>query len=348
MLDVEAGKPIQPDSIFRIYSLTKPITAVALMMLIEEGALKLDDPIAHYFPALGQMKVYSNNAEGRSTFKEMEQEISIWHLLTHTSGLGYGFGVDEHPVEQMYQEAGFYSDIVSLQVSLEEMILKIADLPLAAQPGSYWRYSIAYDAIGHLIEVVTDKSFDVFLKERIFDPLGMMDTGFFVPEEKQDRFGPMYSSPEEGEISAVDERDNSPFLDSEIAPSGGAGLVSTMSDYSFFLDLLANGGKFDDRRLLSQDTIKQMTSNQLTGEQFPVRFDDHWPGMGHGLGVGVHRDDEPEEGWPAGTFGWLGVSGTRAWIYPKESASVIAMPQARFYFEPGEVFQKLAYKVISS
>ncbi|HZD11670.1 MAG TPA: serine hydrolase domain-containing protein [Candidatus Binatia bacterium] len=346
MLDIEAGKPLQPDSIFRIYSLTKPITAVALLMLIEEGSLELDDPISKYFPKLGQVKVYSSSAEGESTFEEIEREITIWHLLTHTSGLAYGYGVDAHPVEKMYQAAGFFSDIVTLQMSLEEITLKLADLPLAAQPETVWRYSIAYDLIGHLIQVITDKPFDVFLQERIFEPLEMIDTGFFVPEEKQQRFGAMYSRPEEGQISVVDKPGDSPFLDPDIAPSGGVGLVSTMSDYAHFLTMLINGGQWGHVRLVARDTVRQMTSNHLTGGQFPVRFGHPWPGMGYGLGVGVQTEHLPEAGWPAGTFGWIGISGVRAWVFPKESASIIAMPQARFYFEPADAFQKLAYEAI--
>jgi CubicO group peptidase (beta-lactamase class C family) len=186
----------------------------------------------------------------------------------------------------------------------------------------------------------------VFLKERIFEPLDMLDTGFYVPEGKLDRFGPMYSGPEEGEISVIDKNDDSPFLDPGVAPSGGTGLVSTMSDFSHFLDLLASGGRRGNVRLLAQDTVEQMTTNQLTGEQFPVRFDDPWPGMGYGLGVGVQTDHVPKEGWPAGVFGWIGISGTIAWVFPKESISVIAMPQARFYFDPADDFKRLVYETI--
>jgi CubicO group peptidase (beta-lactamase class C family) len=348
MLDVEAGKPVQSDSIFRIYSLTKPITAVALLMLIEEGALNLDDPISRYFPALGQMKVYSNNAEGKSVYKEFEREITIWHLLTHTSGLAYGYGMDDHPVERMYQEVGFFSKIVTLQMSLRELVDQVAELPLAFQPGASWRYGIGYDIIGHLIEKIAGKPFDVFLKERIFEPLGMVDTSFFLPREKQDRFGAMYSNPQEEEISVLDKPDNSPFLNPDIAPSGGVGLVSTLRDYARFLALLTNEGRWGGVQLLSRDTVKKMASNQLAGGQFPVRFVDHWPGLGHGLGVGVQRDHSPEKGWPAGTFGWLGVSGTWAWTFPGESVSIIAMPQAWYYWDPGYTFQKLVYEEISS
>ena len=345
MLDIEAGKPLQPDSIFRIYSLTKPITAFALMMLIEEGNLKLDDPISRYFPELGQMKVYSGNLEGEPTFEESEQEITIWHLLTHTSGLAYSYGVDDHPVEKMYQGAGFVNDKAMWQMSLEEMILTLADLPLATQPGVEWRYSLANDVIGHLIQVVTDKPLESFLQESVFEPLEMADTGFFVPDEKRERFGPMYSTPQEGEISVVDSGTDSPYLDPDVAPSGGAGLVSTMSDYSHFLTCLANGGEWRDVRLLSRNTIRKMTSNQLTDKHLPI-FSEPWSGLGYGLGVGVEVAHLPDQGLPAGTYGWQGGSGVSAWISPKESISTLVMSQAMFYLEPANAFQKLVYEAI--
>ena len=346
MLDLEAGKPVQPDSIFRIYSLTKPITSVALMMLIEEGHLALEDPISAYIPELRDMKVYSSSADAEATTVAAERDITIWHLLTHTSGLGYGFGVYDDPLEDIYREAGILSEIVTLQTSLPEMIGKLAGLPLANQPGAAWRYGLSHDVIGYLIQLISGQPLDVFLKERIFEPLDMPDTGFYVPDEKRDRFGPLYSGPEEGEISVIDKNDDSPFLDPGVAPSGGTGLVSTMSDFSHILVMLANGGRWGNVRVLAQDTVEQMTTNQLTGEQFPVRFDDPWPGMGFGLGVGVQTDHLPKEGWPAGAFGWIGVSGTIAWVFPKESVSVIAMPQASFYFDPANDFRKLVYDAI--
>jgi CubicO group peptidase (beta-lactamase class C family) len=346
MLDLEAGKPVQPDSIFRIYSLTKPITSVALMMLIEEGHLALEDPISAYIPELRDMKVHLSAADAEASPVEAERDITIWHLLTHTSGLGYGFGAYDDLVEEIYREAEILNEIFTLQTSLPEMVRRLAGLPLANQPGAAWRYGLAHDVIGYLIQLISGQPFDVFLKERIFEPLDMLDTGFYVPEGKLDRFGPMYSGPEEGEISVIDKNDDSPFLDPGVAPSGGTGLVSTMSDFSHFLDMLASGGRRGNVRLLAQDTVEQMTTNQLTGEQFPVRFDDPWPGMGYGLGVGVQTDHVPKEGWPAGVFGWIGISGTIAWVFPKESISVIAMPQARFYFDPADDFKRLVYETI--
>jgi CubicO group peptidase (beta-lactamase class C family) len=330
MLDLEAGKPVQPDSIFRIYSLTKPITSVALMMLIEEGHLALEDPISAYIPELRDMKVHLSAADAEASPVEAERDITIWHLLTHTSGLGYGFGAYDDLVEEIYREAEILNEIFTLQTSLPEMVRRLAGLPLANQPGAAWRYGLAHDVIGYLIQLISGQPFDVFLKERIFEPLDMLDTGFYVPEGKL----------------VIDKNDDSPFLDPGVAPSGGTGLVSTMSDFSHFLDMLANGGRRGDVRVLAQDTVEQMTTNQLTGEQFPVRFDDPWPGMGYGLGVGVQTDHVPKEGWPAGVFGWIGISGTIAWVFPKESISVIAMPQARFYFDPADDFKKLVYETI--
>ncbi len=346
MLDIEARKPVQPDSIFRIYSLTKPITSVALLMLVEEGHLTLEDPISAYIPELRDMKVYSSAADAEASLVEAERDITIWHLLTHTSGLCYGSETIDEPIEDMYREAKIQSEIKTLQMSLAEMIGKLASLPLATQPGVTWRYSLSHDVIGYLIQLISGQPFDVFLKERIFEPLDMPDTGFYVREDQRDRFGPMYSGPEEGEISIIDKNDDSPFLDPGIAPSGGGGLVSTMSDYSHFLNLLANGGRWGNVRLLAQDTVEQMTTNQLTGDLFPVRFSDPWPGMGYGLGVGVQVDHVPQDGWPAGVFGWIGVGGTVAWIFPEQSVSVLAMPQAGFYWDAADACRKMVYEAI--
>lgn len=345
-LDLEAGKPVKPDSIFRIYSLTKPITSAALMMLVEEGHLSLEDPISAYIPELKDMKVYLSTPDAEASLAEAEREISIWHLLTHTSGLGYGFGVYDDTVEDIYRQAEILSDIVTLQTSLPEMVRRLASLPLAHQPGSAWRYSLAYDVIGYLIQLISNQSLDVYLRERIFDPLDMPDTGFHVPQEKRERFGPMYNGPDEGEMSVVDKSDDSPFLDPDSAPSGGTGLVSTMSDYSHFLEMLNNRGSWTNVRVLAQETVEAMTTNQLTGEQFPVRTKEPWPGVGYGLGLGVQTDHAPNEGWPLGAYGWMGVSGVIAWVFPKESISILAMPQARFYFDPAHRFRELIYESI--
>jgi CubicO group peptidase (beta-lactamase class C family) len=350
--DIAANKPIQPNTIFRIYSLTKPITSVAAMMLYEEGRFDLHDPVAHWIPEFKNMKVFQRKSRGSVELRAPEKEITVWHLLTHTSGLCYGTFYTDSPVEDLYREAQFTSpsstlQVPTLQVSLSEMIQKLAALPLAAQPGATWRYSLAHDVIGYLITIISGKPFDVFLRERVFEPLDMEDTGFFVPQEKLERFGPLYSAPEESGLSVVDEVSTSPFVDPGAIPAGGAGLVSTMPDYLRFLMMLANGGELEGVRLLKPGTVTTMTSNQLTGKTFPIHFDGNpWPGMGYGLGVGVQVADASEYGWPPGVFGWLGLSGTAAWVYPREEMLVIAMAQAFRHYEAGDILTKMAYEAI--
>ncbi len=338
-LDEEAGKPIQPDSIFRIFSLTKPITSVALLMLINDGLVTLDDPISTYFPELRQMKVYAFDTQGNSTLEELQQEITIWHLLTHTSGLAYGIGIDDHPVEQMYIEAGLF------EIPLAEMIKKLAELPLANQPGAIWRYSISHDVIGHLSEILTDMPLDLFLQERLFQPLGMEDTGFFVPENKRKRFGPFYDTTAEGELMEVEPVNESLFLKADRVPSAGGGLVSTIGDYARFLALLTPEHE-SVPRLLSRDCVQEMTTNQLTGGQLPIRFADPWPGMGFGYGIGVQKDHRPESGWPAGTFGWFGSGCVHAWVFPQEAMFMITMNATAMHMEPGETLRTQVYEAI--
>jgi CubicO group peptidase (beta-lactamase class C family) len=344
--DIAANRPVQPNTIFRLYSLTKPITSVAALMLYEEGRFNFHDPVAYWIPQFKNLKVFQRNSDGSTELRALEKDITVWHLLTHTSGLCYGFFTDT-PVEDLYREAQFLSPIVTLQTPLSELIQKLAALPLDAQPETMWRYSLAHDVIGYLIEVISDQPFDVFLRERVFEPLGMQDTRFYVPQEKLERFGTLYSATEDSGLLVVDDTTTSPFVHPDAIPSGGAGLVSTMPDYSRFLMMLTNGGELEGVRLLKSSTVKMMTTNQLTGKTFPVRFNgDPWPGMGFGLGVGVQVADASQDGWPPGVFGWIGVSGTAAWVYPREEMLTIAMPQAFHNHEVGGILTKMAYEAI--
>jgi CubicO group peptidase (beta-lactamase class C family) len=344
--DLAANRPVQPDTIFRIYSLTKPITAVASLMLVEEGRFKLDDPVAHWIPAFKNLRVFAQNARGEVELRALETELTFWHLLTHTSGLCYGFFTDT-PVETMYKEAKLLSPIHLPRVPLPDLVTKIAALPLAFQPGAAWHYSLAHDVLGYLIEVISGQPFAVFLRERIFEPLGMYDTGFFVPLKKLDRFGPLYSAPEDDGLSIIDDVIGSQFVHSEVIPSGGGGLVSTMSDCLRFLLALANDGAFDDVRLLKSSTVKTMTTNQLTGPTFPIRFnDDEWSGMGFGLGLGVEVDDNTQDGMPPGVFGWIGVPGNAGWVNPHDEMLILVMANSFHYHEAGVTLRKMAYEAI--
>jgi CubicO group peptidase (beta-lactamase class C family) len=197
-LDLALDKPIQANSLFRIQSLTKPITAVASLILYDEGRFNLDDPVSKWIPEFKNFKVMQDNTNIDSELDDLEKEITIWHLLTHTSGLGYGFNQDStDPIDEIYRDAKMINSIGLLQLPLKEIIQKVVELPLAAQPGATWRYSLTYDVLGYLIGLISGKPLNVFLCEHIFEPLGMHDTSFVVPQGKIERFGPLYSGPGE-------------------------------------------------------------------------------------------------------------------------------------------------------
>jgi CubicO group peptidase (beta-lactamase class C family) len=329
-LDTNRGVPVQPDSLFRIYSLTKPIISVAALMLYEEGFFELDQPVYKWIPEFKNFRVWQESYSVNGATSTLETDITFWHLFTHTSGLGYGWGEPTDPVDKIYQEAQLinWTDL-RLHYPLPELVRRVSALPLRTQPGTMWHYSLSHDVIGYLIETISGKPCEAFLRERLFSPLGMLDTSFFVPPEKLARFGPLYSYSEQDGLTVFDAVATSPFIRTDVIPSGGAGLVSTMPDYYRFMSMLANGGILDGVRLLKQSTVTMMTTNQLRGSAFPVRFEDPWPGMGYGLGLGVQTMESKQ-------VGWIGISGTTAWWYPQEDMIVIALPQSLFNWEASD------------
>ena len=336
-INLALGSPVQSNSIFRVASLTKPITAVAALMLHDEGRFGLHDPVSRWIPELTDLKVYKGTLDTRYEFVELERELTFWHLLTHTAGFAYGVEPDD-PVADLYREAGFFSPIFALQVSLPEMIRRLVQLPLVGQPGEAFHYSISYDVLGYLIELISGKPFDVYLREHIFEPLGMIDTGFWVPESKRDRFGPLYSAPGESGIFSLDEPAAGPYGRPGTVPSGGGGLASTLPDYFRFLSMLLNGGELDGIRLLEPSTVKQMLTNQVKGG---VR-----PGQGYGFGVGLQVEDQRPGGLPQGVFGWGGGAGTGAWVYPAAGLITAIMYQAFAYSEPANRFRALTFAAL--
>lgn len=339
-LDVGMGMPIRSDSIFRIYSLTKPIISVAALMLYEDGLFSFDEPVSKWIPEFKNFRVWQESYSVNGATSALEKDITFWHLFTHTSGLGYGFGEPTDPIDKIYQDAQLIRPPLTFQYPLTEFVRRLSTLPLAAQPGSTWHYSLSHDVLGYLIEVISGKTCETFLRERLFTPLGMHDTSFFVPPEKVARFGPLYSYSEQDGLTIVDDVATSPFVRSEVVPSGGGGLVSSMPDYFRFMSMLANGGILDGVRVLKEHTITVMTTNQLSGSTFPVRFDDPWPGMGYGLGIGVQTLESHQ-------IGWIGISGTTAWWYPKEEMIVIALPQSLFDWEASDRLLELAREMIA-
>ena len=335
-LDISRGVPVQPDSLFRIYSLTKPVISVAALILYEAGLFDLNQPVHKWIPEFKNLRVWQKSYSVHGATSALETDITIWHLLTHTAGLGYGWGEPTDPIDKIYQEAKLISQFdLRLHYPLPELVQRICTLPLATQPGVRWHYSLSHDVLGYLIEVISGITCKAFLHERLFSPLGMLDTSFFVSPEKLTRFGPLYSYSEQDGLTVFDEVATSPFIRANVIPSGGGGLVSTMPDYYRFMSMLANGGILDGVRILKQATVKTMTTNQLSGSAFPVRFDDPWPGMGYGLGIGVQTLESRQ-------VGWIGISGTTAWWYPQKEMIVIALPQALFNWEASDRLLEMA------
>ena len=321
-------RPMTKDALFRIYSMSKPITAVAAMMLYEEGKFRLSDPVAKFVPELAELNVLVDGEE-----KPSEKTMTMQHLLTHTAGLSYGFNPRD-PVDQKYREARILA-----AADLDEFAERLATLPLAFEPGARWHYSVAVDVTGLVVQRLSGLSFDVFLKERIFDPLGMNDTFFNVPEEKWDRFLPNHSwnrAEEKLVQNPPPEDDNEEALASYRNTglfSGGGGLVSTTLDYARFAEMVLRGGELDGVRLLSPKTVAFMTANHLPaaisgggkGEdptgQSASRF-------GFGLGWGVNMDVVASGVLGSvGEYSWGGAAGTVFWVDPVEEMVVVGMIQ---------------------
>jgi CubicO group peptidase (beta-lactamase class C family) len=312
MMDKEADKPVGEDTIFRFYSMTKPVTSVAVMMLYEQGKIKLDDTVSKYAGPFKDLKVYDESG----TPVEPRREMTVRDLLRHTSGLTYGFFGDT-AVDRMYRESG----VLDRETSLDDMVDKLGKIPLLYQPGTRWHYSVSTDVLGHLVETVSGESLDVFFERRIFVPLGMEDTGFLVPQDKVDRFAVCYGPVPGKGLRVSDDPRKSEFLEKPGLLSGGGGLVSTVGDYLRFCRMLLNRGELDGTRLLRAETVEMMTKNQLPDSV-------SWNGQGFGLGFSVQVT---EGQYGAGEYGWGGAASTHFWIHPKHELIVIALSQLMPY-----------------
>jgi CubicO group peptidase (beta-lactamase class C family) len=309
MVDMKAQKAMQTDTIFRFYSMTKPVTSVAVMMLYEEGRLSLDDPVSKYLPEFEGLKVYADSGEHEDPVRPM----SVRDLLRHTSGLTYGY-FGNTAVDKMYRSR----NVLDRQSSLEDMANKLGEIPLLNQPGTKWHYSVSTDVLGYLVQKVSGQSLDVFFEERIFKPLEMKDTAFYVPRRKVDRFAVCYGPKAGGGLRVVDEPLTSRYLTKPALFSGGGGLVSTARDYMRFCRMLLDKGQLDGARLLKAETVKMMTSNQL-----PDGVTRGTSG-GFGLGFSVQTEDGKS---PIGEYGWGGIASTHFWISPKDELAVVALSQ---------------------
>ena len=327
--DLARGVPLAADSIVRMYSMTKPLATVAAMMLYEEGRFQLDDPIARVLPCFGSMRVFSGGGLGRFDTVPAERDITFRDLMTHTAGLTYGF-IDAHPVDAMYRANGI--DFQTSGAALGELVERAAALPLIAQPGRAWNYSIATDVLGHLVAVLSGQRFEEFLQRRVLEPLGMVDTGFFVPAEKLGRFAACYTPGRTGGLFLADDPPSSIFAAARPIASGGGGLCSTLADYLRFCRMLLHKGELDGVRLLGRKTVELMTVNHLGGDMAAMgmpRFSkSSYVGIGFGLGFSVMLDPAKAQilGSP-GEFAWGGAASTSFWIDPAEAMIVIMLTQ---------------------
>ena len=319
------GEPLDTDSIFRIYSMTKPVTGVAMMILHEEGKWRLDDPIAKYIPEWADLKVYAGDgSEGEGDELAVEDPASpmtMRHVMSHAGGLSYGFS--PHPVDQRYGAA----DIFDLEKPLQTMIDKLGEIPLMVHPGTQWIYSISVDVQGYLVEKLSGQSLADFFRDRIFEPLGMSDTAFYVPEEKIGRLASIHAADENGKLQPNPQMFGLLGTDATeppILPLGGAGLFSTAEDYARFAQMLANDGELNGERILAPRTVEMMRTNHLSPEAEATMT----PGLGFGMDFAVVLDSAAA-GEPSreGSYYWSGAAGTWFWIDPATDLVFVGMIQ---------------------
>lgn len=358
---VEDKTQIKYDSIYRIYSMTKPITSTAIMMLYERGLLRLEHEVARYLPEFKNIKVWDGGTVDKYNVRDPNQPILIRDLLTHTSGMTYGFMVG-HPVIKLYNTSGLASAKnmhTKEEMDLDEFSNIASSLPILFDPGTKWNYSISIDILGRIIEVITDKKLDVFLKENIFDPLSMVDTDFFVPKEKHHRFVDCYQelvSKNGNRLKRCYKAGEDIFSKKRNFLSGGGGLCSTLADYANFCQMILNEGFFQGNRLLSPITVRFMRENHLPENQTmrdmgddsftEVRYD------GAGFGIGFSNLIDPIKSFSPATVGsisWGGMASTFFWIDPKENLFSILLtqliPSGRYPIRPQA--QTLVYSAIN-
>jgi CubicO group peptidase (beta-lactamase class C family) len=359
MADIENKVPIEFDSIFRIASMTKPITVVAALMLYEEGKFSLDDLLSKFIPKAKDLKVFIKEEEGNLITEKLDRELTLLDLFTHTGGISYLADLT-HPVDKKF--AGLFQD--KNHKSLADAVNALFDVPLLFQPGTKWNYGLSIDILGYVIEILSGMPFDKFLRERIFNKLGMKDTGFFVPQEKRDRVVPVYTKDSKRRLIQVPENQQSFGVEKPRILSGGGGLVSTLSDYLKFTVMLLNNGRFKEIRLLKEETIRLMTSDYVISRDIPYVNEDSFgllpkhlvklmlevaEGTGFGLGVRIQLEDGA---FPAGCHGWGGAFSTDYLVDPKNNSVCIFLTQHFPNFSFTESYtttiRKLIYEGLSS
>ena len=326
--DLASGAPMKMDTIFRIFSMSKPITSTAMMILYEEGKWNPEAPIADYIPEFAHLKVFKGfDPSGKMILEDPDHPPTMRELMTHTAGFTYGF-TPHSPVDQMYRDAK-----VLESPNLQDMIDKLSKIPLLYQPGTRWVYSLSVDIQGYLVQKLSGMPLADFMREKIFEPLGMKDTGFYVTKDKWDRFATLYTTNKEGQlVPQTESLAGLDFSKPPTMPSGGGGLVSTAHDYLRFAQMLLNGGELDGVRILAPATVKLMTSNHLRPSlmsgQFRIGIQHIRPGFGYGYDLAVFTDpalaDNPVG---KGTFLWDGAAGTWFWDDPEYDIVFVGMIQ---------------------
>jgi CubicO group peptidase (beta-lactamase class C family) len=358
--DREGQTPLAPDTIYRIYSMTKPIICTALMILHEEGRFQLFDPVSKFLPAFGKVRVFAGTTASDAKTEELVRPMTIQHLFTHMAGLTYNF-LEDSPVGAMYLESGLMSDSSH---TLETIIAELARLPLAYQPGSHWHYSMSIDVLAHLIEVISGQPLQDFLQERFFKPLGMKDTAFAVPEDQQHRLSAMYGHPDVAthnfsqfvaawQAGQNQRRNVDRTYPASGAPNfarGGHGLFSTAADYMRFAQMLLNGGQLDGVRILGRKTVELMHTNHVPAHLLPYQIGPAGPASGYGFGLGsrvLQNVAESAVTGSVGEYGWAGAAKTYFWVDPQEALIGVFMSQYMISFDlPDKDFQVLAYQAM--
>jgi CubicO group peptidase (beta-lactamase class C family) len=321
--NVEEGIPMQRDHIFRIASMTKALTSVAVMMLQEEGLLKLDDPVAQFILEFGDARVLASaeQGEGEGATVPAKEPVTIRHLLTHTSGIGYSFVSPQ--ARALYSKAGIPDGANPADVTIGEKMRVLARQPLLHQPGEKWTYGLSTDLLGYLVEVVSGQSLAVFMQDRILAPLGMQDTFFFLPDAKADRLATLYTESPEKTIRPIPGNmtmGNFPVQGAKAYFSGGSGLVSTAQDYAVFLQMLLNGGEYGGKRILQESSVRQMTKNQI-GDLWQ---DENKFGLGFSIATDRGRGKTLRN---VGRYGWGGIYNTTYWVDPGHKVVAVLMTQ---------------------
>jgi len=322
--DSERGTPLTEDTIYRIYSMTKPVVGVALMTLFEEGRFQLDDPVAKYIPELADLEVaVADGPDGIPTTEKADHPMTIRELVSHTGGFSYGI-FSRSQVDTLYLKSGLFDR----NQTLEEFVGKLSKIPLKTQPGTAWAYSVSVDVQGYLVQVLAGKPFEEVLAERIFEPLGMEDTAFWVPPDKVERLATLYARNREGEVAA---QPIGEYLTRPNFPSGGGGLVSTAMDYLRFAQMLANGGELDGVRILEPATVALMHTNQMPDsiEQIHPRMGNPGNEFGIDFALVTSPDGTTDHLLGKGEFWWYGIGGTWFGINPIQDVVILGMIQQR-------------------